>query len=75
MIHYVYGYQHNWLSSINYIEAVEFEYYGENKEELYLSSPNLTQSKTTKSQIDKQYIAIKPSFLSKQYDIEPIREY
>lgn len=66
-----YGFQYNWLSEINYIEAVEVEYYGDQKDEYYLDSPNNSQENTNDYQTKKQHIGIKPSFYLGSVSINP----
>jgi len=57
-----YGLQYNWLSHVDYIEGIELDYYGEQKDELYLDIPNDSQRNTSDYQTQKQHLGIKPSF-------------
>ena len=57
-----YGMQYNWLSSINYLETVELEYYNDHKEEFYFDNLREEIITTNDYQTDKQQLGIKPSF-------------
>ncbi|WP_159817781.1 TonB-dependent receptor [Colwellia sp. 20A7] len=61
-----YSIQHYWLADINALSGVNFEgieinYSGENKDELYLESPNEDRTNTSDYNSTKQQISIKPN--------------
>lgn len=66
-----YGLQYNWLSHINYIEAVELDYYGDLKNEFYLDSPIDSQQSTNDYQTRKQHFGIKPNFYFSDLSLSP----
>jgi len=57
-----YGFQYNWLSYNDNIEAIELEYYNDHKDELYIDNPNNSQLNTNDYKTKKQHLGIKPSF-------------
>ena len=66
-----YGFQYQWLSSIDYLDTIELEYYSDTKNEFYLDSPTESQKNTYDYQTDKQHVGIKPSLTLNSFTVSP----
>ncbi len=66
-----YGLQYNWLSTIEYLESIELEYYNDTKDEYYLDSPKESQQNSNDYQTNKQHVGIKPSFTVSDFTFSP----
>ena len=66
-----YGFQYNWLSHVNYIEAIELEYFGDQKDEVYLDNPHNSRRNSSDYHTKKQHLAIKPSFSKGNFHFNP----
>lgn len=71
-----YGFQDYWQSSALFfdsieLEGVELDYYGENKSEFYLDSPNQTRQNTSDYQSNNQHIGIKPNLTWQTINLAP----
>lgn len=55
-----YGYQHVWLSQLNWLETIEVDLYHDNKNEEYLNNPTNNLRELNFYQNDKRHAEIKP---------------
>ena len=70
-----YGYQHNWQTAIPWMEQLEFEYYRQDKDELYLNEPGGPINTSGDYESEKQNVSIKPYFNFSTVAITPFVDY
>jgi len=70
-----FSYQHYWLAPLPWIDTFEFEMYHDDKNELYLDSPDGKLSDTSEYDTKKQYIALKPHIALHNFKLTPFLNF
>jgi len=70
-----FSYQHYWLSPLSWLDTLEFEMYQDDKNEFYLDSPDGRISNTSEYDTKKQYIALKPYIVLKNFTFTPFLNF
>jgi len=70
-----YSYQHNWLSDSSWLDNIEFEFNYEDKDELYVNSPNESRRNTGEYHTIKKHLGFKPLFTWQTLKLTPFLNY
>ena len=66
-----YSYQHQWLSDLSWLDSLEFEAYAEDKDERYISSPDLIKLDISDYETKKHHLGFKPQLTWQTFNLLP----
>ncbi|MGB1263349.1 MAG: TonB-dependent receptor [Cognaticolwellia sp.] len=66
-----YSYQHQWLSDLSWLDAIELEAYADDKDERYISSPDSIRLDISDYKTKKHHLGFKPLLTWQSFNLLP----